>query len=141
MHKELRNMHVKWVTNTVPFTPTTSITYYCFMICLLLCTSMLKNFFSILLSCSLVISAKKANFLVIKSGPFHYISAKWVNPWSWIFIIFRYVFLHKIISSMQKKIWNRMCGSQVMRGLILETTRRRQWYQETKNCFFVIYYC
>jgi len=30
-----------------------------------------------------------------------------------------------------------MCGSQVMRGLILETTRWRQWYQERKNCFFV----
>jgi len=30
-----------------------------------------------------------------------------------------------------------MCGSQVMRGLILETTRWWQWYQETKNCFFV----
>jgi len=48
------------------FTPTTSITYYCFMICLLVCTSMLCNFFSILLLCSLVISAKKANFLEIK---------------------------------------------------------------------------
>jgi len=29
-----------------------------------------------------------------------------------------------------------MCGSQVMRGLILETTRWRQWYQKTKKLLF-----
>jgi len=28
-----------------------------------------------------------------------------------------------------------MCGSQVMMGLILETTRWRQWYQKTKTAF------
>ena len=57
------------------------------------------------------------------------------NPWSWIFIIFGYVFLDKILSSMQKKFLNRMCGSQVMRGLILETTRWQHWYQEKKPAF------